>query len=98
MNPVHPGMQLHRIDKTKDPNFWSVRVSRDVRLIVHKTDANLLLCYVDHHDAAYQWLCGGRSSGTQRRVLAPFAVDQAADLCSCGHENDDSAAGLKQIS
>ena len=25
-------------------------------------------------------------------VLAPFAVDQAADLCSCGHENDDSAA------
>ena len=27
-------------------------------------------------------------------VLAPFAVDQAADLCSCGHENDDSAAGL----
>ena len=33
MNPVHPGMQLHRIDKTKDPNFWSVRVSRDVRLI-----------------------------------------------------------------
>ena len=30
----------------------------------------------------------------QRPVLAPFAVDQAADLCSCGHENDDSAAGL----
>ena len=27
-------------------------------------------------------------------MLAPFAVDQAADLCSCGHENDDSAAGL----
>ena len=27
-------------------------------------------------------------------VVAPFAVDQAADLCSCDHENDDSAAGL----
>ena len=26
-------------------------------------------------------------------MLAPFAVDQAADLCSCGHENDASAAG-----
>ena len=24
-------------------------------LIVHKTDASLLLCYVDHHDAAYSW-------------------------------------------
>ena len=32
--------------------------------------------------------------GGQQPVLAPFAVDQAADLCSCGHENDDSAAGL----
>ena len=31
---------------------------------------------------------------TRNSVLAPFAVDQAADLCSCGHENDDSAAGL----
>ena len=27
-------------------------------------------------------------------VLAPFAVDQAADLCSCGHENVGSAAAL----
>ena len=33
-------------------------------------------------------------SKAQSLVLAPFAVDQAADLCSCGHENDDSAAGL----
>ncbi|XZE21757.1 UvrD-helicase domain-containing protein [Pirellulaceae bacterium SH449] len=24
-------------------------------MIVHKTDASLLLCYVDHHDKAYQW-------------------------------------------
>jgi mRNA-degrading endonuclease RelE of RelBE toxin-antitoxin system len=55
MNPVNPGMKLHRIDKTKDPNFWSARVSRDLRLIVHKTEANFLLCYVDHHDDAYQW-------------------------------------------
>jgi superfamily I DNA/RNA helicase len=32
-----------------------VRVSRDIRLIVHKTAASLLLCYVDHHDQAYRW-------------------------------------------
>ena len=55
MNPVNPGMQLHKIDRTKDRNFWSVRVSRDLRLIVHKSGANFLLCYVDHHDAAYRW-------------------------------------------
>jgi superfamily I DNA/RNA helicase/mRNA-degrading endonuclease RelE of RelBE toxin-antitoxin system len=55
MNPAQPGMQFHKLGKARDPNFWSVRVSRDVRLIVHKTDTNLLLCYVDHHDDAYRW-------------------------------------------
>ena len=55
MNPAQPGMRFHRIDGAKDGNFWSVRVSRDLRLIVHKTGARLLLCYVDHHDAAYRW-------------------------------------------
>lgn len=55
MNPANPGMQFHKLDKAKDKNFWSVRASRDVRLIVHKTDGSLLLCYVDHHDKAYDW-------------------------------------------
>ena len=55
INPAQPGMQFHKLDKARDPNFWSVRVNRDVRLIVHKTDTSLLLCYVDHHDDAYRW-------------------------------------------
>ena len=55
MDPAQPGMRFHRIDGAKDRNFWSVRVSRDLRLIVHRSGANLLLCYVDHHDAAYRW-------------------------------------------
>lgn len=55
LNPANPGMQFHKLDKAKDPNFWSVRVSRDIRLIVHKTKDSLLLCYVDHHDNAYRW-------------------------------------------
>jgi mRNA-degrading endonuclease RelE of RelBE toxin-antitoxin system len=56
LNPAHPGMKLHKIDRAKDPNFWSVRVSSDIRLIVHKTDAGMLLCYVNHHDKAYEWV------------------------------------------
>jgi hypothetical protein len=54
-NPTNPGLQMHRIDVSKDPNFWSVRVSRDIRIIVHKTAQSFLLAYVDHHDAAYKW-------------------------------------------
>ncbi|MGC2423333.1 MAG: 3'-5' exonuclease [Nitrospirota bacterium] len=55
LNPANPGMQFHKLDKAKDKNFWSVRVSSDMRMIVHKTSESLLLCYVDHHEGAYNW-------------------------------------------
>jgi mRNA-degrading endonuclease RelE of RelBE toxin-antitoxin system len=55
LNPAHPSMSLHKIEQSKDKNFWSVRVSSDIRLIVHRTDTSFLLCYVDHHDKAYKW-------------------------------------------
>ena len=72
MNPAQPGMQFHKLDKARDPNFWSVRVSRDIRLIVHKTEASLLLCYVDHHDEAYRW--------AERRKLETHPKTGAAQL------------------
>lgn len=55
VNPAHPGLSFHRLDKAKDKNFWSVRVSGDIRLIVHRTAGSLMLCYVDHHDKACAW-------------------------------------------
>src|SRR6266853_2707842 len=55
MNPASPGLSFHKLEKVKDRNFWSVRVSADLRLIVHKTQGSVLLCYVDHHDKAYDW-------------------------------------------
>jgi len=72
MNPAHPGMQFHKLDRARDPNFWSIRVSSDIRLIVHMTSASLLLCYVDHHDAAYQW--------AERRKLETHPTTGAAQL------------------
>ncbi len=72
MNPANPGMSFHKVDQAKDPNFWSVRVSRDIRMIVHKTDSSLLLCYVDHHDKAYQW--------AERRKLETHPKTGAAQL------------------
>jgi len=55
MNPANPGLSFHKLERAKDKKFWSVRVNRDVRLIIHRTNAGLLLCYVAHHDAAYRW-------------------------------------------
>ena len=50
-----PGLRFHRIDGSKDPHFWSVRVNRDIRIVVHKSEDSVLLCYVNHHDDAYKW-------------------------------------------
>lgn len=72
MNPAAPGFSFHRIDKSKDRNFWSVRVGSDIRMIVHKTAASLLLCYVDHHDQAYAW--------AERRKLETHPKTGAAQL------------------
>src|SRR5215510_6292016 len=72
LNPAQSGMQLHKLDKAKDPNFLSVRVSRDIRLIVHRTAASLLLCYVNHHDHAYRW--------AERRKLEIHPKTGAAQL------------------
>jgi len=55
LNPANPGHRFHKLDRSKDPHFWSVSVNRDIRLIVHRTRSGLLLCYVGHHDDAYAW-------------------------------------------
>lgn len=55
MNSATPGLSFHKLDRAKDPNFWSLRVNADIRIIVHRAQSGILLCYVDHHDAAYAW-------------------------------------------
>lgn len=72
MNPESSGLSSHRLEKSKDKDFWSVRVNSDIRLIVHKSDSSLLLCYADHHDKAYQW--------AERRKLQIHPTTGAAQL------------------
>lgn len=72
LNPSNPGFSFHKLAKAKDRNFWSMRVNVDIRLIVHKTTESLLLCYVDHHDKAYDW--------AERRKLETHPATGAAQL------------------
>lgn len=72
LNPANPGLSFHKLDKARDTNFWSVRVSSDIRLIVHRNVSSLLLCYVDHHDKAYAW--------AERRKLETHPKTGAAQL------------------
>ncbi len=61
MHPEHPSFSFHRLDRARDRQFWSFRVTDDLRIIVHRTPETFTLCYTDHHDAAYAW--------TERRRL-----------------------------
>lgn len=81
INPANTGMSFHRLDKSKDKNFWSLRVNADIRLIVHKTESSLLLCYVDHHDKAYQW--------AERRKLETHPKTGAAQLVEIRERIED---------
>jgi hypothetical protein len=55
IDPSGPGLSFHKLDRARDQNFWSVRVSGDLRIIVHRTSSSFLLAYVGHHDPAYRW-------------------------------------------
>lgn len=72
VNPSNPGLAFHKLDKARDKNFWSVRASADLRVIVHRSDGSLLLCYVAHHDKAYAW--------AERRKLEVHPTTGAAQL------------------
>ena len=72
LDPTGPGNSFHKLDRAQDKRFWSVRVSRDIRLIVHRAEGSLLLCYVGHHDDAYRW--------AERRRLETHPRTGAAQL------------------
>jgi hypothetical protein len=83
IDPSTSGMHFHRLDRARDRNFWSVRVNADIRIIVHKTATSLLLCYVDHHDAAYSWAERRKierhpTTGAAQLVELPTQVEQAS--------------------
>jgi len=72
MNPANPGIKLHKLERCKDPNFWSAYVNDEIRLIVHRAKSSLLLCYVAHHDRAYAW--------AERRKLETHPKTGAAQI------------------
>ena len=70
MNPAGSGLSFHRLDRAKDPNFWSVRVNADIRIIVYRTGTSLLLAYVA--------VCLGvmhLAKGLEFRAVAVMACD-----------------------
>ena len=71
-NIALPGLSLHRVTGARDPGFWSARVNLDLRIILHREGEDVVLCYVDSHDDAYQW--------AKRRRLETHPTTGAAQL------------------
>src|SRR5436305_7758639 len=86
IDPTGKGLSFHRIDKSKDANFWSVRVSRDLRLIVHRTEDSLLVAYVDHHDKAYAW--------AERRRIEAHPTTGAVQIVEVRERVEEVAAAV----
>ncbi len=89
IDPTGKGLSFHRIDKSKDPNFWSVRVGRDLRLIVHKTADSLLVAYVDHHDKAYGW--------AERRRIEAHPTTGAVQIVEVRERVEEVTAGAPSV-
>ncbi|OFX25394.1 MAG: hypothetical protein A2V77_13630 [Anaeromyxobacter sp. RBG_16_69_14] len=66
-NPTRPGTHLHRLARPRGQGLWSLRVDRDVRIIVHRDGEDVVLCHTDHHDRAYAW--------AERRTISLRAAD-----------------------
>src|ERR1035441_8002823 len=74
INPANPGLSFHKLDKAKDKNFWSVRVSRDIRLIVHRSDAKLSLLFFRPPRCAQRW-GGARKSENPPKTGAAQLIE-----------------------
>lgn len=78
VNYKSPGLSFHRVERARDPNFWSVRVNKDVRIIIHRTDQSFVVCYADHHDDAYRW--AENRKGTVHPKTGAFQFVQVREL------------------
>ncbi|MCL6698283.1 AAA family ATPase [Sphingomonas sp. NSE70-1] len=82
---------MHKLDGARDRNFWSARVSQDIRIIVHRTESSVMLAFVDHHDKAYAWAERRRieehpRTGAIQIVELQERIEAAAPLLRFGQE------------
>lgn len=80
MDPARPGLRFHRVERSRDPDFWTVRVNDDIRIVVHKRGEDFLLAWVGHHDDAYAWAERRRidvhpATGAAQIVVVPETLE-----------------------
>ena len=69
LNPAQPGPQFRRVNRARDKNFWSVRVSQSVRMIVC-TRRRPISCSA--MSATTTMRIAGRSVGASNSIRTPM--------------------------
>ncbi len=89
LNPASLGMKFHKLNGARDPNFWSVRVSRDIRLIIYQAIAPAVaLCRPwPHHPVRIQPV---RASSLRRSCDSNHRSPQGQDRVA-GHQGGKAA-------
>lgn len=59
-NPLHNSLEFHKLDRCPHEGWWSYKVNNDIRTIVADHQDCWVVCYVAHHDDAYQWAANRR--------------------------------------
>ncbi len=104
-NPENPGLKYHRIDRSKDSNFWSVRVNRDLRIVIHKMTGRggtttTMVAFVAHHDDAYDWAERRRIDVHPRCVMSTTSKrsSRPSGICFMSPPLGHARSGLCRVS
>ena len=86
-NPAHPGLSLERLIQARDPHFWSARISRNLRAIIHQDGDSRTVLYAGQHDKAYDWartrvLTRNSAIGALQIVESPTVLEETLSAVS----------------
>ncbi len=71
IDPTAPTLSLHKVDG--NAGWWSAYANGDLRIILKREDdGGMILCWTDHHDAAYRW--------AERHYIAEHPVTRTMQL------------------
>ncbi len=68
-----PGQNREKLGGA-DQSMYSMRVNDDIRMILNFQGQYAVICYVDHHDAAYQWAKGRKLEINEDTGAVQFVV------------------------
>jgi mRNA-degrading endonuclease RelE of RelBE toxin-antitoxin system len=54
-DPAGPGLSTERVQRARDSNIWSARITAGLRTIYHQAGNVYTLLYAGQHDDAYEW-------------------------------------------